>query len=290
MTKLLFIYIFVLIASVFSRGQEVADPCKKSTEGKDFWFGFMESRNYHSAHYLEITVTAREKTTFTISTGNEESLYGTYSVNANSSIQIEIDPWSLAEATGSESIQNRGIHLVSEKPVNVYALNWDRNSADVAVIFPIESLGTEYFAMCYEPHVDENNGNYGNGRNSQFLAVAKEDSTQILIIPSKKTDQLVNAGDSILVTLNKGEVYQVQSMNFENLPGQGDLTGSYLLSDKPFAFYSGSLATTVPATSGTSAWDHLYEQIPPVHSWGREYYTVPLKSRAAGYLPDNGCR
>jgi len=273
---LLIVLISVSLPPLYA--QEV-DVCRKSTEGTDFWFGFMESRNYHKAHYLEITVTARETTSFTITIGNDEKSLGTFTVNANSSRQVEID-WELVEAIGSEEIQNKGIHLVSEKPVNVYALNWDNNSADVAVIYPSNSLGTEYFAMCYDVHIHENNnGDYGNGRNSQFLVVATEDSTRILIIPSKVTDQMINAGDSIDVLLNKGETYQVQSLNRENLSGQGDLTGSYITSDKPVAFYSGSLATTVPGTSGTSAWDHLYEQIPPVHSWGREYYAVPLKSR-----------
>ncbi|MCF6333310.1 MAG: PKD domain-containing protein, partial [Draconibacterium sp.] len=56
-----------------------------------------------------------------------------------------------------------------------------------------------------------------------------------------------------------------------------DLTGSYVLSDKPIAFYSGSHGTRIP--SGYCCWDHLYEQIPPVHSWGLEYFVVPLKSR-----------
>jgi len=256
------------------------DLCRKTTEGTEFWFGFMESRNYHSQHYVEITVTARETTNFKIFTGKNETPFNdTYTVQANTSRRIQI-PWELVEATGSEEIQDKGIKLVSEKPVNLYALNWDRNSADVAVIFPVESIGNEYFAVCYEPHIHEGkNGSYGNGRNSQFLVVAAFDSTSVMIIPSKVTDKLVNAGDTIDIVLDKGEVYQVQSMNRENLPGQGDLTGSYILSDKPVAFYSGSLATTIPANSGVSAWDHLYEQIPPVYSWGREYYTVPLKSR-----------
>lgn len=255
------------------------DLCRKSTEGTDFWFGFMESRNYHNKHFVDITVTARETTSFQVFTGNGETLFGEFSVQANQSERVPI-PWELVEATGSEAIQDKGIHLVSKKPVNVYALNWDANSADVAVIYPTASLGTEYFAICYEPNIHENsNGDYGNGRNSEFLIVAAEDETKVLIVPSKVTDKLVNAGDTIEITLNKGEVYQVQSMNFKNLPGQGDLTGSYVLSDKPVAFYSGSLATTVPVEAGTSAWDHLYEQIPPIHSWGREYYAVPLKSR-----------
>ncbi|NOR76044.1 MAG: PKD domain-containing protein, partial [Draconibacterium sp.] len=79
--------------------------------------------------------------------------------------------------------------------------------------------------------------------------------------------------------LNKGQVYQVQSENTEETGnnGQGDLTGSLVVSDKPIAFYSGSHGTRIP--SGQCCWDHLYEQIPPVQSWGREYFAVPLKSR-----------
>lgn len=276
--KIILIFLTVTFSLLWARAEE--NLCKKSTEGTDFWFGFMESRNYHSAHFLEITVTARESTNFRVTIGNEETPFGeTYSVNANGSYQLKI-PWELVEATGSEEIQNKGIHLVSEKPVNVYGLNWDNNSADVAVIYPVESLGNEYFAMCYNVHIHErNDGSYGNGRNSEFMVVAAEDSTEVVIIPSVQTEKLVNPGDTIFITLNKGEVYQVQSKNKENTPAQGDLTSSYILSNKPVAFYSGSLGTTIPAENGTSAWDHLYEQIPPIHAWGREYYTVPLRSR-----------
>ncbi len=239
----------------------------------------MESRTYSSNHELELTVTCRESCSFAIYFGKNSIPFGTYSIVANNSLRVSI-PWEDVEATGSEVIQDRAIRLIAEKPVNVYALNYDRNSADVAVIYPVSSLGTEYFAMCYEPRVNEKtNGTYGNGRNSEFLVVASEDLTEVKIVPSKITDQLAAAGDTIQIILNKGEVYQVQSMNTNNLTGQGDLTGSFVLSDKPVAFFSGSLATTVPAESGVSAWDHLYEQIPPLPSWGRDYYAVPLKSR-----------
>ena len=81
---------------------------------------------------------------------------------------------------------------------------------------------------------------------------------------------------TFLVSLNKGEVYQVQSLNQNNLTGQGDLTGSYIKSNKPVAVYSGNFSTTIPAEDGMSGYDHLFEQMPPLHTWGREYYTVPL--------------
>ncbi|SHJ81578.1 gliding motility-associated C-terminal domain-containing protein [Tangfeifania diversioriginum] len=255
------------------------NSCIKSTEGTDFWFGFMESRHYQEDHYLEVTVTARETTTFQITYGRDEiPINGNYQVQANSSMQVEI-PWDKLEVIGSENTENKGIHLTSEKPVNVYALNWSLNSADVAAIYPVPSLGKEYFAMCYYPSIDLSDPEEGNGRNSEFLVVAAFDSTAVNITPSKVTDQLKPRDSTFSVILNKGEVYQLQSENEAGTSqsGQGDLTGSYIEADKPVAFYSGSLSTQVP--SGKCCWEHLYEQIPPVHSWGLEYYAVPLKSR-----------
>ena len=271
----LFILLFVFI-SLFVKSEN--ELCQKSTEGTEFWFAFMESRNSHPNHYVEVTVTARETTSFTIKIGKEQTLFGTYTVNSNNSVQVEI-PWELVEAIGSETVQNVGIHLESEKPINVYALNWDTNSADVAVIYPTESLGKEYFAMCYYPDIDVNNPITGNGKNSEFLIVASEDSTTVEITPSKVTDKLFPKDSTFSVVLNKGEVFQVQSENEvdSHTLGQGDLTGSYIQANKPIAFFSGSLSTRVPV--GECCWDHLFEQIPPIQSWGREYYAVPLKSR-----------
>jgi PKD repeat protein len=276
MRIILFLTLFINFAFGVKGQNEV---CRKSTEGTDFWFGFMESRNYQSDHYLEITVTAREATTFQIKIGPQEQPYGeVYSVEANRSKQVPI-PWEMVEAIGSEEIEDKGIRLISEKPVNVYALNWNQNSADVAVIYPVGSLGTEYFAMCYYPDIDMTDPEKGNGRNSEFLIVATENATSVEITPSRVTHKLIPKDSTFIVVLNKGQVYQVQS---ENLPGtrqqgQGDLTGSHIKSNKPVAFYSGSLSTQIP--TGKCCWDHLYEQIPPVHSWGLEYYLAPLKTR-----------
>jgi len=253
--------------------------CHRSTEGKEFWFGFMEGRNNNgNVHYIEITVTAREATNFSVFIGKSVVAFDSRTVAANSSVQIKI-PLNLAEATGSESIQEKAIHLVAENPVNVYALNWDRNSADVAVIYPVNSLGKEHFAMCYSPHV---HNIPAHGRNSEFLVVASEDNTIVEITPSVVTDRGKPSGIPFQITLNKGEVYQVQSMNARNLPGQGDLTGSFIKSDKPVAVYSGNFSTTVPAEpDNMSGYDHIYEQIPPMETWGREYYAVPLLTRMA---------
>jgi gliding motility-associated-like protein len=238
----------------------------------------MEGRNDNgNVHYIEITVTARQTTNFSVFIGKSVVAFDSRTVAANNSVQIKI-PLSLAEATGSETIQEKAIHLVAENPVNVYALNWDKNSADVAVMYPVESLGNEYFTMCYTPNVDSRPA---HGKNSEFLIVASKDTTIVEIIPSVVTDNGKPANIPFTVTLHKGEVFQVQSLNQRNLSGQGDLTGSYIKSDKPVAVYSGNFSTTIPVVPDMTGFDHLYEQIPPVQTWGREYYAVPLLTRKA---------
>jgi len=279
MTRMRLILFFFLLFSGLLHAQTPSNTCIKSTEGKDFWFGFMESRHHQAGHYLEITLTSIYTCHFSIYFGKSTTPYTTGSIQPNVPYRWQ-PPWSIIEPIGSENIEQKAIHIVSDQPLNIFAMNWSPSSADAAVIFPVDAIGNEYYAMCYEPHINEGaNGAPGNGKNSEFVVVASEDNTKVTITPTKITDQLRPANVPIVITLNKGELYQVQSMNHANLAGQGDLTGSHIVSDKPVSFYSGSWSTTIPASS-TSAYDHLYEQIPPVRSWGRKFVTVPLKGRS----------
>lgn len=277
----LVIAIFLLFLIPLSGFAENLENCRQTTKGTDFWLGFMESRNYNRVHELKIIVSATETTTFRITYGKSETLFNSvYRIEADSTIEITL-PWQMFEAIGSEKVQNKGVHLVSQKPVSVYAANWDTYSNDIAVIYPVEMLGKTYFAMCYTPYIDPSNPETGGGRNSEFLVVATENNTTVRISPSKVTDGGIPKDSVFEVILQKGEVCQVQSENIEDSDktGQGDLTGSKVTADKPVAFFSGSLSTTVPY--GSCCWDHLFEQIPPVHFWGKNFVTIPLKSRLA---------
>jgi len=273
------IYTILLLTSI-AAAQAISDVCVKSTEGKDFWFGFMESRHHQNGHYLELTLTSTHTCNFSMYIGKSPNPYITGVLQPNVPFRYK-PPWQNIEPIGSEVVEAKAIHIVSDMPMNIFAMNWSPSSADAAVIFPMDALGDEYYAVCYEPNLNAVVASSGNatGKNSEFLVVATVDNTKVSITPSKVTDKLRPAGVPFEVILNKGEVYQVQSMNNVNLAGQGDLTGSYVKSNKPIAFYSGSYSTTIPINA-TSAWDHLYEQIPPVRSWGRKYVTVPLKGRS----------
>jgi len=253
-------------------GADGKDPCHYSTEGTDFWFGFMQNRIRGNEHYLEITVSSRKGAEFTVTYGPDELPIGngSFTVSANSSETVSID-YDILEPSGSETIENKGIHLHATDSVNVYALNYRTQSSDVAVIYPTESLGKEYFAMCYTPNPTDRIES-----NTEFLIVATEDNTTVKITPSVDTDQRKKAKVMFSVLLNKGQSYQVQSNN-SDIAGQGDLTGSYIVADKPIAFYSGVKSTSVPETGNSR--DHLFEQIPSTNTWGREFYIVPLEQR-----------
>lgn len=267
--------LFVLCLCPLFSGAQADDLCHYSTEGTDFWFGFMGNRLRGNVHYIEITVTSRIGAQITLTYGRNETFIKDTTVNANQSVSIQLDYPEL-EPFGSEVIEDKGIHLVSTAPVNVYAFNYRTQSSDVAVIYPTVSLGNEYFAMCYTP-----NPRGETESNSEFLIVASENNTNVKITPSVDTDQRRKANIEYSIILQKGESYQVQSMN-SDISGQGDLTGSHILSDKPIAFYSGVKSTSVPFTLSTTnvSRDHLYEQIPPITTWGRDFYVVPLQMRS----------
>lgn len=276
--NLVAIAVFLFLSEVLL-AQGTSNVCIKSTEGREFWFGFMESRHHQAGHYLELTLTSTFTCHFSLYLGKSTIPFLSGTLQPNTPYFYR-PTWQSVEPIGSETVEEKGLHLVSDQPMNVFAMNWSPSSADAAVIFPVDALGNEYYAMCYEPHVQEKpDGSPDIGKNSEFVVVASEDNTKVTITPTKVTDKLRPANVPFSITLNKGELYQVQSMNHANLAGQGDLTGTHVVSDKPVAFYSGSWSTTIPASS-TSAYDHLYEQIPPVRSWGRKFVTVPLKGRA----------
>ncbi len=268
----LILFILLVNALTVSGGN---DSCRKSTEGKDFWFGFMEGRHQIAGHRTEITLTSLYDCEYDIYIGTDFYVHGT--IPKNTPVQIII-PWNKVEALGSEKIpfEKKAIHLKSTMPINVFALNYTDSSSDAALIFPTESLGQEYYTMCYTPSFSGTILD-PNGKNSEFLIVATVDNTIVEITPSVVTDGGKSSGIKFSITLSQGEVYQVQSANSPNLNGQGDLTGTYIKSDQPVALFSGSFCTSIP--SGVCCYDHIYEQIPPLQTWGIKFIAVPLKSR-----------
>tara|TARA_R110001599_G_scaffold292026_1_gene495650 strand:- start:28 stop:3141 length:3114 start_codon:yes stop_codon:yes gene_type:complete len=259
------LYFTVLICFAFNANAQV------TTEGRDFWFGFMDNV-VDASSGIEIYISAETTTTVTVATPK-----GTFSVT------VTVDPGGAKKVelplnlmpTG-EGKFDFGIHVTSDNPISLYALNKKVASADAAVILPTPALGNEYYVVAHrEPPGDGT----GNDLESEFLVVATEDNTEIEITPKGDTFNGWLKGVPQTIVLNAGETYQVKS--------DEDLSGSYVRTVsqnnsecKNIAVFGGNKFTNVGGCGRYH--DHLYEQMFPVSTWGKNFLFVPYETRLGG--------
>ncbi len=264
-----------------------------TTEGREFWLGFMENNDGGTASSLEIFLTSKETAqveiflyrdsrtiTITVEPGvTHREIIGSAPNNPNA-------------ASGSGQLQRKGIYITSDVDISVYALNNRFRSADATVVLPFNTLGNQYYAAAYwEGAPAGDNWDIGSGP-AQLLIVAATDNTQIDITPSVTTIDGRAAETTFTITLDQGEVYQVQA--------DADLAGTLIetsTANDPdvcnnFAVFAGNKWGRVTGgadcgsggNAGGFAADQLYEQMYPTNTWGREYIAVPFELRRAYVL------
>ncbi|WP_339607776.1 gliding motility-associated C-terminal domain-containing protein [uncultured Roseivirga sp.] len=265
-----------------------------TTEGRDFWFGFMPNNDSSSPSSLEVFVTSKKVAqvqlyiyeddrvvTFTVKPGVTHKELISRSTN---------NPYA---ATISEQNQRKAIHIVSDESISVYAFNNRSASADASIILPTPSLGNKYYASTYFETPPSNDAIGTDNSSSQILIVASADATRLRVTPSFRTLDNKDAGVPYSIELNQGDVYLIQA--------QGDLTGTLIESEDTsdncnnFAVFGGNVWTRVTGGencsalsrgdlwSGGYAGDHLFEQMYPVSTWGKNYAALDLEMRS-GYV------
>ena len=231
----------------------------QTTEGRDFWLGFM--KNLVTPDNLLVVITSDVTTTGTI----EMPLLGwsqTFSVSPGNSTRI-LMPAS-AETIADDQIKNNAIHIQSVDCISVFALNRADYSADATVILPTEALDVNYLLTTYVEFRSSQNFS------SEFLVVATEDNTIVEITLSRAQNGHA-AGVPYQITLNAGQVYQIMATRL-------DLSGTKVvgLNNKKFALFGGADCSNI---GNCIACDHLFEQMFPLSAWGNEFVVVPLKTR-----------
>lgn len=234
-----------------------------STKGTDFWFGFM--KNYQSpTPTVHISSDVATSGTITIP---GQGFTQNFTIAANSTTTITL-PVASAQVTTNQTIESKAVHVVSNDPVTVYALNYEAYSSDATIVLPTSTLGIEYYTVNINPDI------ISGATPTQFMVVGVQNGSQIEITPSVATDGGNAAGVPFTITLNQGETYQVKANG-------GDLTGTYVRSlggCEKFALFTGAECTNV---GGCPYCDHLYEQLYPVSTWGMSYATSPYQTRNA---------
>ncbi|MDD3630554.1 MAG: PKD domain-containing protein [Bacteroidales bacterium] len=256
MKKILLLFIFLLNFLNLN--------AQYSTLGNDFWVSFMQ--NFNVPTNCIIYITSPQGATGTVSMPGS-GWSQNFTVGANTSIEIQIPAAQNPNIENSNVVLNKGVHVVSNNPIAVYAANQRNASSDATLVLPVQALGDQYMIMSYTVL---------SSNPSEFIIIGVENNTSVQIIPKAALIGGVGANVPFDITLNAGEVYMVQSY--------GDLTGSTVKATNlntcnNFAVFAGNKCANVPSTC--TYCDHLYEQMLPLKTWGKNYITSPLMTRSS---------
>lgn len=249
-----------------------------STQGKTFWLSFMTNGFRTNTNWgpewvkTQVLISAKRDCTGTISSprsGWRED----FSVRAGNITTIEV-PEEIAyhDDQHNESIQDKGLLIVTSDTTSVYCTNIANNSFDASYILPIQALADEYIIQCCEQSSTATG--YSSYETSAMLIVAAEDNTSIDITPSRTTLGGHAANQEFSITLNRGQSYQLRSQR-----GQ-DLSGTHVIARdcKKIAVFNGNTLTCVPANMD-NGYDHVFEQAMPLRSWGKNFVVTSSKDR-----------
>ncbi|XP_072180985.1 IgGFc-binding protein-like [Diadema setosum] len=163
--------------------------------------------------------------------------------------------------------QNGTIVITSNLEVTVHAASVMPKTNDGFVAIPTDAIGKEYIIASYD---------IVTGQWSSFTITGTKQGTRIRVVPSQRVlhnRQWYNAGQIINVNLNAAQTMQIRCPK--------DLTGTYIMADKPVSVVSGATCTRVP--SSMQRCDHLVEMLPPVSALGTRFSLLPLLNRT-GYV------
>jgi len=239
--KRVFYFIIVLLLSVSSIWAQ-------GFEGRDFWLTF--GQNSSGSHLL-VNLQIR------IISGNEPTTGIIYFTNLDTEVHFDIGaqevfPYPLdntekqAVYNTMMGISNCSIHITTNHPVTVYALNQLSASTDATNILPVKALDADYYQISYTPYsVDA------------YAVVATKDNTNL------------SHNGVWEATLDAGKVYYRTSSS--------DMTGFHITADNPVAFFAVSRGVLIPV--GYTATDCLFQQLAPVNTWGQTFF-VPVSHLA----------
>ena len=103
-----------------------------TTQGTEFWLGFMNNFQPDPSEKLQLFIASDIATTGTVAIpGATWSQNFIVSPGVTTVVNI---PNNLAEVLTSATIENKGVHVISESPISVFAINFSITTADASKI------------------------------------------------------------------------------------------------------------------------------------------------------------
>ncbi|XP_053460288.1 IgGFc-binding protein isoform X1 [Nycticebus coucang] len=243
-------------------GQEASEDVR-NPEGEEFLAAFLQ--NYRPGYgsptlYLFITSQSESPASVSILSLADDTIH---KVTVIPGVSVMVSISSKAEMSGSD-IFHCAVIIRSDRNISVQALNAKLQSAELTLLRPVHTLGTEYFVFT-PPGTS-------SGNVKEFAVVAGAAGALVSIkLKGSVTFQgdVYPAGSVLSMNLQPYDVAQVQSTV--------DLSGSKVTTTSPVAVFSGHSC----AQKHTNC-NYVVEQLPPTSAWGTRY-VVPSLSFQARY-------
>jgi len=232
----------------------------QTTAGCDFWVTLLPVGREGDILEQMISITGNDSfTTGSVSnpnTGWQEN----FIVDAGQTVYIPIPMEHAFEMHLSDTVLNIGLHVTAKHPVSVVVANYEGADFDTSKGLPTQTLGSEYLVQTYE-----NFGTYDFLR-SVLSVVATEDNTTVDFQLSCETMNGHLANQPLTVTLDEGQVYQLQSAHLCNFSG----TRVTARDGKPIAVFAGNRGVGIPYYN-TPYIDHAEDVMLPATTLGRHF-------------------
>lgn len=174
-------------------------------------------------------------------------------------------PSAVEVAGAGNTIEEKALRISAQAPVSVQVMAGRTFSLDGYTAIPTDFLDRIYRVMAWGD---------GIGVGSSLTLAGVQINTQLTINPATSANGRP-AGVPYQITLNGNQTYNLYA------PVPADLSGTTIVSSRPFAVYGGHACGLVPSAS-VDFCDLLVEQMQPTQAWGSEFITLPFAGRTAG--------
>lgn len=230
-------------------------PVSSSPLGKEFITAFMQ--NGFPQRFkgdFKLLITGSVQSTYVTIFMKQPALSVTVIANAGETLSVKIPPE--AEMVGSNIFDNT-LTIRATNDISIVSLSYKPHSAGTTIVYPMESLGTEYYVIT---------PNVGTDRYREFAIISWTEPTSVEVYlkgPVIFQGKSYLRGSKLTISLQPYQAAQFQ--------GQVDLSGTKIVSQKPVAVYSGHTCI-----SRQIQCDHVLEQLLPVTSWGTKFIVPSL--------------
>ncbi|XP_071356988.1 IgGFc-binding protein-like [Trachinotus anak] len=238
-------------------GLVVTGFCSASPAGREFATSFMQNLKGDG-----------RDTRFLVEVAALPSSQGSTKVKVTAVGEVyekDIDPGKSVSFKLPDSVEMKGsiksrqtVLIEASQDVTVMSLNYKQYTADTSMVYPVKDWGTEY--LIFTPIGSENETfkefSITNHKETNTLEIFLQGSV-------KFQGKFYRRGSKLTMKLEAFETVQIQS--------QDNLSGTKVVSRLPVAVSSGH-----SCVQKYTSCNHVYEQLLPVNSWGKEFIIAPL--------------